>query len=247
MCGRYVLLRPDIKELMKRLHLESLYSLVVTESRFNIGPGQRILAVRRAPEGAGDGGAPSARVADTLHWGMRVPSPGAPGKTNFLINARGETLTRRPSFRDAFRHRRCAIPASGFYEWDRKAGTPQPHLFRRAGGEPFFLAGIWEPVPGGVDTCVVITTAPNALLSRIHDRMPVMLGEAEAEAWIGAEGAAQAQALIKSFPAEAMTAQPVGAAVNNIRNEGEALWAPPPAEPQGKPRDAEGPEQLGLF
>jgi putative SOS response-associated peptidase YedK len=242
MCGRYVLLRPDIKELMKRLHLESLYSLVVTESRFNIGPGQRVLAVRRAPEGD----EASSRAPETLHWGMRVPSPVAPGKTNFLINARGETLTRRPSFRDAFRHRRCAIPASGFYEWDRKAGTPQPHLFRRAGGEPFFLAGIWDPVVDGVDTCVVITTAPNALLSRIHDRMPVMLGEAEAEAWIGAGSVEQAQALIKAFPAEGMTAQRVGPAVNNIRNEGESLWAPPPAEPPEKPKDT-GPEQLGLF
>ena len=236
MCGRYVLLRPDIKELLKRLHLEDLYNLVVTESRYNIGPGQAVPALRSAST--------KERIEPvSLNWGMKAASFEAPGRTRFLINARSETITRRPTFRDSFKGRRCVLPASGFYEWNRGSPQAEPYLFRRADEAPFFLAGIWEQGPEGQDHCVVLTTAPNLLLSRIHDRMPVMLDADAAREWVEAPTGEKAAHLLQSYPAEQMTSRPVDPFVNNIRNEGEQCWA----DPKPQPTQPKKPEQLDLF
>lgn len=224
MCGRYVLLRPDIQELLKRLHLEELYSLVVTESRYNIGPGQKILAVRDKPEA-------KERDVAWMNWGFRVPASDAPGRTNFLVNARGETLTQRPTFRAAARERRCLVPASGFYEWKRGGPRPEAWLFRLRDNQPFFLAGIWEPAtePEGHPSVILVTTTPNALMQTVHDRMPVMLQPEKAEQWVGAAPLEKTKLreMLEPLPADALQAERVSDFVNNIRNEGEGCWAAP--------------------
>jgi putative SOS response-associated peptidase YedK len=217
MCGRYVLLRPDIKELLKRLNLEDLYQLVVTESRYNIGPGQQVLAVR-SKEGK--------REVVPMNWGMRVPSSEQPGRTHFVINARGETVRQRPNFRESFKQRRCVFPASGFYEWQRRDDGADAFLFRRREGEPFFLGGFFSPAAES-ENAVIVTTKPNETLSRVHDRMPVMLTEREAEIWLHAEKPEQAAELIRPFPDLEMTSRPVSEYVNDIKHEGERCWAPP--------------------
>lgn len=222
MCGRYVLLRADIRELMRRLHLEELYSLAVKDTRFNIGPGQRILTVHQRENS-------QERVVKELNWGWRVPSHDAPGRTQFLVNARGETLSQRPTFREAFKQRRCVVPASGYYEWKRDRARPEPWLFRLKNDEPFYIAGLWEAAPDGSASCLLITTGPNEVMKPIHDRMPAILSATQAEQWLSPLPGTkhEAGALLRPYPAEEMVARRVSEYVNNIRNEGEACWSPP--------------------
>ena len=219
MCGRYVLLRPDIKELLKRLHLDELYSLTVTENRYNIGPGQNVIAVRGSTE--------KGRDAVVMNWGMKIPSPEAPGRTRFIVNARGETVRQRPSFRESVKRRRCVFPASGFYEWKRAPGGSEAFLLRRREEKPFFLAGIWESTEEGNDNGIVITTQPNTLMATIHDRMPVMLDVEEAERWIDPGAVDTPTDLIRPFDTSEMVAVAVSDYVNDSRHEGERCWEPP--------------------
>lgn len=223
MCGRYVLLRADIRELMRRLQLEELYSLAVKDTRFNIGPGQHILTVHNREDS-------SERVVAEQHWGWRVPSNDAPGRTQFLVNARGETLSQRPTFRDAFKTRRCIVPASGFYEWKREGARPEPWLFRLKDDEPFFIAALWQPGPEDqAGSCLLITTSPNEVMAPIHDRMPAIFTAAQAEQWLSRLPGTkhEAGALLRPYPADQMVARPVSDYVNNIRHEGENCWGPP--------------------
>lgn len=242
MCGRYVLLRPDLKELMKKLRLEELYNLITTDSRYNIAPSQPVAAFRNA---SGAGGVSDKQIEmTTFSWGWRAASTDTPGKSVFLVNARGETLTQRPAFKDAFRERRCVLPASGFYEWNRSGKTPEPHFIHLRDNEPFFLAGIWREEEGKPDSCVVITTQPNAIMQKIHDRMPVLFTADSALEWIASRSdeITTIKSLIVPFPAEKMESRPVSTYVNTAKNEGEACLNPPAA----KPPALAGTEQLGF-
>src|SRR5262249_47900861 len=157
----------------------------------------------------------------------------APHTHHRHINARAETAATKPSFRAAFRQRRCLLPASGFYEWVRQAGKRQPIHFRLRDGRPFALAGLWQlwrgPDGEVVETCAILTTQANGLILPVHDRMPVILGPDAFGPWLDPsvrDPAALAEWL-RPFPAEAMTACPVGPWVNNPRNEGPDCLAPP--------------------
>jgi putative SOS response-associated peptidase YedK len=217
MCCRYLLLRAHLNEMLERLGVRGLSEHT---SRYNIAPGTKIPVVRRKTK------AISSELA-ALRWGL-VPAwtkddnPGAG-----LVNARAEGLAEKPSFRDAFRARRCLIPASGFYEWKVVGRKRQPWLFQRRDEQPFFLAGLWEvwTAPNGVllETCAVITTEPNELMQPIHYRMPALLPVDAAELWLDPAGQAESLGaeFLQPFPADQLMARPVSARVNSVANDDE--------------------------
>lgn len=192
------------------------------EPRYNVAPSQPLLTVRLDREGA--------REWAFLKWGL-VPSWAKdPGIGNSLINARGDTAHEKPSFRAAFKRRRCLVPADGFFEWQRRNKGKQPYYITLKDGSPFAIAGLWEiwTGPGGeeLQTCTLITTEANEVVQPLHDRMPVILAPEDFDLWLGQPGDASKEEiavlrhLLHPFPAKQMQAAPVSKAVNNPRNEG---------------------------
>jgi len=149
-----------------------------------------------------------------------------------MINARAETVDEKPSFRAAFKRRRCIVPASGFYEWMKTNGGKQPYFITTANGEPLGLAGLWEswigPHGEELESCTILTTDANEEVARLHNRMPVILAPEDYDEWLGGGKDAtpaqlsQLKHLFRPFPAEQMKLFPVSTFVNNPRNEGEA-------------------------
>jgi len=187
-------------------------------SRYNIAPGTKIPAVRKAPK-------MGSRELAELRWGLVPPWTKAEAVGTGLVNARAESLAVKPSFREAFRERRCLIPASGFYEWKVDGRTRQPWLFRRRDEQPFFLAGLWESWSGSdssvLETCAVITTVPNTLMMPIHQRMPVMLAVDAGSAWLdpSAKEHDLLAMLAHPFPTAGMTACAVSTRVNSVAHD----------------------------
>lgn len=215
MCARYNL-RATPHQLIEIFQL--LREPVVTP-RFNIAPTQQIAVVRRVDKH---------RELSMMRWGL-VPSWSKDVKAGPpLVNARGDTVATKPAFRSAFKKRRCLVPASGFYEWQKGDGkTKQPfhiHLKR----EPLFaFAGLWECWKGGsepLESATIITTDANELMLPIHDRMPVILPEEAYETWLDPDvDAKRLESLLRSFPATEMVADPISTVVNNVRNETPAV------------------------
>ncbi|WP_354702205.1 SOS response-associated protein YedK [Paraconexibacter sp. AEG42_29] len=229
MCGRYSLAGPNPANLRERF---ALGDEVPVRRRWNVAPGDDILAVTTSREGE--------RRPDILRWGF-VPFWAKDPKVGYkMINARSETAAEKPAFRDALSRRRCLILADGFYEWQPRAGQKkkQPFWITRADGEPFAFAGLWgtwhAPDDSVLRSCTIITTAANDRLTAIHDRMPVMLPSAHEEAlWLDASTPAPlVQALMATLPSSAVTAREVGYAVSDARHdEPDCLDPPlPPAE-----------------
>lgn len=190
--------------------------------RYNVAPGQKVAAVRMKED--------QRRLA-WLHWGLIPGWADDPAVRYRLINARSETASSRPSFRAAFRSRRCLIPASGFYEWRRAPAVRQPYLISRVDDQPMVFAGLWEhwTVPCGkkltgslaafgpgehIETCTILTTAANTLVAQVHDRMPVILPPEAFGAWLGGDQVA----LVPCAP-ETLESRPVSTAVNDPRND----------------------------
>ena len=186
--------------------------------RYNIAPTQDILAIRTSSET----GRPEWAL---LHWGL-VPSWSKESKTkHLLINARAEEIEAKPSYRGPVRHRRCIVPASGFYEWLRQGAGKQPYFVRPAADKVFALAGIWDRWEGKlgeiIESVAIITTSANELMQPIHDRMPVALGKGNVAEWIAPQTELEkALAMLKPFPSEMMVAYPVNSVVNNTRYDG---------------------------
>jgi putative SOS response-associated peptidase YedK len=186
--------------------------------RYNIAPGQSVLVVRLA------GGTPE---CVPVRWGL-VPSWTRDATAGSrLINARSETAAQKPSFREAFRQRRCLVPASGFFEWtDRPAR--RPYYFSRADGRLCVFAGLWETWrgPDGADlaSCAILTTTANAIVAEVHERMPVILERERFALWLDGSPAA-AQALLAPAPPGLLTRRAVGPAVNDALREGAACVA----------------------
>ena len=222
MCGRYSLTSPG--EAMARL-----FGVAMGEHapRYNIAPSQGILVARAAPDGEA-----GAREAAVLRWGL-VPSWAKdPDIGNRMINARAETVAEKPSFRAAFRRRRCLVPASGFYEWRAASGPKQPYHIGMADGGPFAMAGLWEhwtgPDGAAVETCAILTTEANELLRPIHARMPVIVAPGDFDLWLDPELAMPEllAPLLRPFDPAAMAARAVSRHVNNVRNDDPACLEP---------------------
>jgi putative SOS response-associated peptidase YedK len=166
-----------------------------------------------------------------LKWGL-VPSwADDPALGNRMINARAETAAAKPTFRAAFRQRRCLVLADGFSEWQRVGGKKQPHDFRLGDGSPFAFVGLWEHWERGgkvIDSCTILTTGANELVKPMHDRMPVLVSPRDFDLWLDPKAAkpSELQALLRPYPAEAMTSFPVGPHVNNPRHNDAACVAP---------------------
>lgn len=211
MCGRFSLSKSAIA-LAETFQLETLPEWT---PRYNIAPTQTVMAI----------------AADTTHirkmrlfrWGL-VPSWAkdlAIGTR--LINARAETVAEKPSFRAAFKQRRCLIPADGFYEWQRlDRQTKQPYYFQLADKQPFAFAGLWEHWQGNgavVETCTILTTQANELLQPIHDRMPVILAPKDYDRWLEPTVTPEHQALLRPYDADLMQGYRVSHLVNRATNE----------------------------
>jgi putative SOS response-associated peptidase YedK len=213
MCGRFVR-RTPVTDLARFFHFPDG---APEPPRYNIAPTQLVAAVR-APVRVQE------RELAWLRWGL-IPSWADDPKIGYrLINARADTAATKPSFRSAFRQRRCVIPADGFYEWQKTDGKKLPHYFHMRDGKPFAFAGLWdhwEREGEVIESCTILTTEANALLRVIHDRMPVILAPADYDAWLDAatQKPEQIQPFLRPFPAEAMTSHPVSLLVNNPKNE----------------------------
>ena len=204
MCGRYALhSQPEVAALAFGLSDVPEY-----QPRYNIAPTSQVLIVKNE-------GTALARWGLIPRW-AKDPSIGAK-----LNNARAETVAVKPSFRDAYRKRRCLIPANGFYEWKAEAGRKQPYYIYPSGSELFAFAGLWESwnAPNEVlQTCVIITTEANAKMRAIHDRMPVIVAPGDYPEWLaGADG------LLAPCSATAIEIRKVSRIVNNARNDSPAL------------------------
>lgn len=182
--------------------------------RYNAAPTQMLPVIRLNAAGR--------REIVLLRWGF-VPSWSKdPAMGAKLINARAETVAEKPAFRAAFKARRCLVPADGFYEWRRVGSRKQPYRITFADGAPFAFAGLWErwtKGPEPLETFTIITTTANSLVAPIHDRMPVIIDPADYDAWLEARDTAIPMALLEPYPAERMTAYPVGTRVNSPRND----------------------------
>jgi putative SOS response-associated peptidase YedK len=177
---------------------------------------QNIAAVRAAKD---------ANELVLLRWGL-IPSWSKDAKIAYkFTNARAETVADKPSFRSAFKQRRCLIPASGFYEWKRDAKQKQPFFIRPRDEELFSFAGLWETWHDRegeiIESCAVITTEANELMRPIHDRMPVILDPESEAVWLDPHAATEdLRSLLVPFASERMEAYPVDLYVNNAKNQG---------------------------
>ncbi len=173
------------------------------------------------------------RLLGTMRWGM-IPHWSADGRPG-PINARAETAATRPMFREAFRSRRCLVPADGFYEWERRAGRKVPHWIRRADGYPLVFAGLWsswrDPDAGTwIRTCVLLTRPAAGPVARLHDRMPVVLRPDGWEAWLDRDlhDPDTVSPLLELVePPDLLVVTEIVPLVNSVRNNGPQLLAAP--------------------
>lgn len=213
MCGRYTLTTPAeaVADLFK---LDSRPNL---SARFNIAPMQDVFGVRKSTAGDPQG--------THFRWGLIPAWAKDPAIGNRMINARAETLGEKPSYRDAFKKRRCLIAADGFYEWQKPKPSQkgkQPYWITLADRSPFAFAGLWESwrAPDGqvIESCTVITCPANEFVAPIHARMPVILPREAHRHWLEAEPS-DAVDLLRPYPSAAMAARPVSTHVNSPSND----------------------------
>lgn len=216
MCGRFTLRTPT-PVLMETFRLSAGIDL---EPRYNVAPTQDVAVVRHDPRGRHE--------LSLLRWGLIPFWAKDPSIGNRLINARSETVAEKPSFRNAFKSRRCLIPADGYYEWHTEGKKKQPYWIRMADERPFAMAGLWERwkdrsgAQPPIESCTILTTDANQLTCDIHDRMPVILQSAHWDMWMDNEfhDTKWLGELLKPYPSDEMKMDPVNPFVNNARHEG---------------------------
>ena len=219
MCGRFASDLPP--ELVARI-FRARNALTNLAPNWNTAPTQQAMVVRRHPE-TGE------RSLDALTWGL-MPSWTKDPKAQKPINARAETVARLPTFRQAFAKRRGIVPITAFYEWRRHEGEPkQPFAIARADGSPLALAGLWEGWKGAdgevVRSFCILTTAANAAMQSVHDRMPVILEPADWSTWLG-EVEGEPGTLLRPAAEEVLRLWAVSTSVNSVRNNGADLLKP---------------------
>jgi putative SOS response-associated peptidase YedK len=216
MCGRFAFYSPA----EATAALFGVNGALAVEPRYNIAPTQYVAAVRDGEQ--------QQRELVMLRWGLVPFWAKDPAIGNRMINARAETVAEKPSYRAAFRHRRCVVLADGFYEWRRDGDVKIPHYISLASGDAFGLAGLWESRTDkqsgeSLQTTTLITTAANDFMQPLHHRMPVILQTEAANEWLSGskdflQDAAQNAPQLRAWP--------VSRRVNNARNQGEELIEP---------------------
>ena len=237
MCGRYALVTPadSLRELV------DFSNRMNFPARYNIAPTQPVSIIRATPQ----------TEMALVSWGLVAPwlkpEQVHDKSAKPQINARAETITEKPSFKNAFRRRRCLLPADAIYEWDRKIG--QPYRINRADGQPFFMAGIWEIWNGAdgseIETCAIITRAANDRLSAIHHRMPAIIDSRHADDWLSTPETQvdNVLGLLGDAPQADLQADlaatPISKRVNKVSEDDADLW--------GEHRIVPPPKQMDLF
>ena len=214
MCSRYSLTSPPeaVRAYFGNINEENF------PPRYNIAPTQPVLIVRHDHA--------HLRELTLVRWGLLPSWAKDPTKVSTLINARAETAAEKPSFRGAMRHRRCLVPADGFYEWIGRPGAKRPHLLRPIGGGPLALAGLWEHWLGAdgseIETMAILTVAANSTAAQVHDRMPAILDPDDFEAWLDIRSGRsnEAEQLLRPAPDGLLEIVEVSPRLNNSRNEG---------------------------
>ena len=216
MCGRFAQ-RSDPKRLAREFKVSDVPEV---EPRYNIAPTQDILGVIESEDN---------REMKFFKWGL-IPSwakDAAMGAR--LINARSETVEEKPAFREAFKRRRCIIPADGFYEWQRTKGHKQPFFFQMKNETLFGFAGLWERWQGAegqvIESCTILTTEANEVLRPVHDRMPVIVHQDDYALWLNEDVRKREllKDILRPYPAEGMIRYPVSTAINSPLNQGAQL------------------------
>ncbi|KON83523.1 hypothetical protein AF332_27635 [Sporosarcina globispora] len=211
MCGRFSLTE-DISILQQYFNFKIAEDIF---PRYNIAPSQKILTI------ISDG---QNRRAGTMKWGL-VPFWGKDEKIGYkMINARAEGIDEKPSFKHAFKRRRCLIVSDGFYEWKKDEKGKQPYRFIMKDNRPFAFAGLWETWKKGeqpLHSCTIITTTPNEVTEKVHDRMPVILHRDSYDLWLNPKNdcTEHLKSLLVPYPAEAMDLYPVSTLVNSPKND----------------------------
>jgi putative SOS response-associated peptidase YedK len=240
MCGRYTLTSHE--DLAARFGLGALAETRI-EPRFNVAPSQGVPVIVARDDGP---------TLTTMRWGFQPAWMKGDGQRPPPINARSESLLERPMFRGAVAHGRCLIPADGFYEWRREGKRKQPFLIHTPTDAPLAFAGLWAPWKDQATgewllSAAVVTTAANATVSQLHNRMPVILDEEAWRLWVDAD--LRDEGLLASLlvPAsdELLELRPASPLVNNANNEGPELAAEP--EPEAEAPDAAAEQPLTLF
>jgi putative SOS response-associated peptidase YedK len=221
MCGRFTLtVNPaDLQDAFSNYSFPEKFA-----PRFNIAPSQPVLAIPNDDKFR----------ADFFVWGLIPMWAKDPSIGSRLINARGETLAEKPSFRGGYKYKRCLIVADGFYEWKAfgEKKSKSPYFIHMKDRKPFAMAGLWDiwedPDGSSIKTCTIITTQPNELMELIHDRMPVILHPRDYAKWLNPapQTPENLQPLIKPFPADDMSAYPVSTLVNKTTNDKPELVVP---------------------
>jgi putative SOS response-associated peptidase YedK len=197
MCGRFILLT-DLSVLAETFGIQEIAAEY--QPGVNICPGQPIAAVVHDDR----------KRLVAFRWGLIPAWADDPAIGNRMFNARAETLAEKPSFKQAFKKRRCLIPVDGFYEWQKSAKGKRPLCFSLKSGRPFGLAGLYEtwvsPAKGRIHTCTIITTDANDLIRPIHDRMPVILPQEKEAAWLDPHNGnlTALSSLLKPYPSDEM-------------------------------------------
>jgi len=220
MCGRF-----SLGATIRVGQLFNLPDWPDVSPRYNIAPSQDVPAVVHLRETAH-------RQFRPLRWGL-VPSWSKDRTIGArLINARAETVVTRPAFRGLLRERRCLVLADGFYEWQQQDRRKQPWYVRMRDGRPFAFAGLWDRWHSAADdqleTCTIVTTEPNALVSGLHNRMPVILSPTDYDLWLdpGFQEVERLTAVLRPYPPDDMTAYPVSTRVNNAAYDDPECVAP---------------------
>jgi putative SOS response-associated peptidase YedK len=217
MCGRYTITVSE-DELIARYMAEEPTNRYHTP-RFNVAPTQQVPVILN-DEGI--------IKIDAFKWGL-IPFWAKDTKVGFkMINARADTVAEKPSFRNAFKQRRCLIPADGFYEWKKIGADKQPYRILLKDQLIFSMAGLWEswtnPDGEEIKSCTIITTDPNELMLDIHDRMPMILSVEDEHKWLDKNQSVEdLKAMLQPFPMERMRAYLVSKDVGNVKNQNAGL------------------------
>ncbi len=219
MCGRFAVSQPRFARIEHALG--ATFEPVLP--RYNIAPTQPISVIRQIED---------AYLMSEMKWGLVPAWSKTPSTTYSTFNARLETAAEKPAFRSAFRHRRCLIPASGFYEWHTEDKHKQPYYFTLASGEEMALAGLWEEWKGAdgtvLQTCTILVGASNSLVGKIHDRMATIVPANHYQDWLNPDEKTDYLLAILTAPylADKMKAWKVSPQVNSVHNQGAELILP---------------------